>query len=147
MQLGVDTALGLVGDTFETAITWDRWPDFDATVREHIGAALREVFGEHHSLSCRFTHAYTDGPAPYYTWSGVGRQGSEIAMWSEIKAATNGAVVAAGGTVTHHHAVGRMHRPDGYDLQRPPLFADAMRAVKRTLDPNGILNPGVLIDP
>ena len=147
VQLGVDTSLGLVSDTFETAITWDRWPNFDAYVREHIGAALRAVFGDNHSLSCRFTHVYPDGPAPYYTWSGVGRQGSEIAMWSEIKAATNAAVVAAGGTVTHHHAVGRMHRPDGYDLQRPPLFADSLRAVKRTLDPNGILNPGVLIDP
>jgi alkyldihydroxyacetonephosphate synthase len=147
VQLGVDTSLGLVSDTFETAITWDRWPAFDAYVREHIGAALREVFGEHHSLSCRFTHVYPDGPAPYYTWSGVGRQGSEIAMWSEIKAATNAAVVAAGGTVTHHHAVGRMHRPDGYDVQRPPLFADSLRAVKRTLDPNAVLNPGVLIDP
>ncbi|MDQ1425550.1 MAG: alkyldihydroxyacetonephosphate synthase [Acidimicrobiaceae bacterium] len=147
VQLGVDTSLGLVSDTFETAITWDRWPHFDAFVREHIGAALHEVFGDNHSLSCRFTHVYPDGPAPYYTWSGVGRQGSEITMWSEIKAATNAAVVAAGGTVTHHHAVGRMHRPEGYDLQRPPLFADALRAVKRTLDPNGILNPGVLIDP
>jgi alkyldihydroxyacetonephosphate synthase len=68
-------------------------------------------------------------------------------MWSEIKAASNAAVVDAGGTVTHHHAVGRMHRPDGYDHQRPELFADSLRAVKRTLDPNGILNPGVLIDP
>lgn len=147
VQLGVDTSLGLVADTFETAITWDHWPEFDAFVRDRIGAALREVFGENHSLSCRFTHVYPDGPAPYYTWSGVGRQGSEIAMWSEIKAATNAAVVDAGGTVTHHHAVGRMHRPDGYDRQRPALFADALRAAKRALDPNGILNPGVLIDP
>ena len=53
----------------------------------------------------------------------------------------------AGGTVTHHHAVGRMHRPGGYDRQRPELFAESVRAVKRRLDPNGILNPGVLIDP
>jgi alkyldihydroxyacetonephosphate synthase len=146
VQLGVDTSLGLVADTFETAITWDRWPYFDATVRARMTDVLREVLGEHHSLSCRFTHVYPDGPAPYYTWTGVGRPGSEISMWSEIKAASNGVVVDAGGTVTHHHAVGRMHRPDGYDRQRPNLFADSLRAVKRTLDPNGILNPGVLID-
>ncbi len=147
VQLGVDTSLGLVADTFETAITWDRWPEFDATVRTRMTDVLRRVFGDHHSLSCRFTHVYPDGPAPYYTWTGVGRPGSEISMWSEIKAASNAVVVDAGGTVTHHHAVGRMHRPDGYDRQRPELFADSLRAVKTTLDPNGILNPGVLIDP
>ena len=56
------------------------------------------------------------------------------------------AVTRAGGTSTHHHAVGRMHRP-GYDAQRPELFATALRAAKRALDPNGVLNPGVLIDP
>lgn len=147
VQLGVDTSLGLVSDTFETAITWDRWPTFDAVVRQRIGEALQNIFGRHHSLSCRFTHVYTDGPAPYYTWSGYGRQGSELSMWAEMKDATNRAVVEAGGTVTHHHAVGRMHRPGGYDDQRPELFATALRAAKRALDPNGILNPGVLIDP
>ncbi len=143
---GVETSLGLVADTFETAITWDQWPDFDASVREKVGAALADTFGSHHSLSCRFTHVYTDGPAPYYTWSGMGSQGSEIQQWQAIKDAANEAVVSAGGTSTHHHAVGRMHRPNGYDVQRPELFAESLRAVKNRLDPNGILNPGVLID-
>ena len=55
-------------------------------------------------------------------------------------------MVAAGGTVTHHHAVGRMHRA-GWEDQHPPLYAQALKAMKRALDPNGILNPGVLIDP
>jgi len=144
---GVETSLGLINDTFETAITWDRWPDFDDEIRTRVGAALGDTFGPHHSLSCRFTHVYTDGPAPYYTWSGMGAVGSEIAQWQIVKDAANQAVVDAGGTVTHHHAVGRMHRPGGYDRQRPELFAEAVRAVKQRLDPNGILNPGVLIDP
>jgi alkyldihydroxyacetonephosphate synthase len=147
VQLGLDTSLGLVSDTFETAITWNRWPDFDAAVRARLQAALTEVFGTHWSLSCRFTHVYPDGPAPYYTWSGFGRQGSELTMWQEIKDAANAAVVDAGGTATHHHAVGRMHRPNAYDRQRPDLFAEALRAAKRALDPGAILNPGVLIDP
>ena len=144
---GVETSLGLIVDTFETAVTWDRWPTFDAEIRARVGAALTDTFGPHHSLSCRFTHVYTDGPAPYYTWSGMGAQGSEIAQWQTIKDAAIEAVVDAGGTVTHHHSVGRMHRPGGYDRQRPELFAESMRAVKQRLDPNGILNPGVLIDP
>ena len=144
---GVETSLGLVNDTFETAVTWDRWPDFDAEIRTRVGAALTDTFGDHCTLSCRFTHVYPDGPAPYYTWSGMGPQGSEIDQWQTIKAAANEAVESAGGTVTHHHAVGRMHRPNGYDRQRPELFAQAVRAVKKHLDPNGILNPGVLIDP
>jgi alkyldihydroxyacetonephosphate synthase len=143
---GTATSMGLLADTFETAITWDRWPEFDATVREEMGRVLAKVCAEG-ELSCRFTHVYPDGPAPYYTWSGLGREGSEISMWQEVKDAANEVVVAAGGTSTHHHAVGRMHRPGAYDVQRPDLFAESLRAVKRTLDPKGMLNPGVLIDP
>jgi alkyldihydroxyacetonephosphate synthase len=89
---------------------------------------------------------YPDGPAPYYSILAPGTRGSELEQWDETKAACMAAVVAHGGTVTHHHAVGRDHRP-GYDQQRPPLFAEALRAAKRTLDPAGVLNPGVLIDP
>ncbi len=143
--MNLTTGLGLIGDTFETAITWDRWPEFDASVRAAMTAALQEVCGGG-SLSCRFTHIYPDGPAPYYTFSARGKQGGEIDQWRALKAAASDAVTRAGGTSTHHHAVGRMHRP-GYDAQRPELFATALRAAKRALDPNGVLNPGVLIDP
>lgn len=143
---GTATSMGVLADTFETAVTWDRWPDFDNEVRARMTEVLAEVC-IHGELSCRFTHVYPDGPAPYYTWFGIGRPGSEISMWQEVKAAANEVIVAAGGTATHHHAVGRMHRPNAYDRQRPPLFADALRAVKKTLDPHSILNPGVLIDP
>ena len=143
---GLDTSLRLVADTFETAVTWDRWADFDALVRERMQAALAHVFGSTAQLSCRFTHVYPDGPAPYYTWFGMGKQGSELSEWAEIKHAASEAVLAAGGTITHHHAVGRMHRPQ-YDRERPEPFAVALRAAKHALDPNGVLNPGVLIDP
>jgi alkyldihydroxyacetonephosphate synthase len=145
VNAGLTNGLGMVGDTFETAITWDRFEDFDRHVRERMRDVLTRVLGEGTSLSCRFTHIYPDGPAPYYTFSGPGKLGGEIEQWQEIKAAATDAVVAAGGTVTHHHAVGRLHRP-GYDQQRPDLFADAYRAAKRSVDPRGILNPGVLLD-
>lgn len=137
--------LGIVSDTFETAITWDRWPDFDTRVRAAVTTAMTDVAGGG-SLSCRFTHVYTDGPAPYYSFQVPSRPGAEIEMWTAIKKAASDAVIANGGTITHHHAVGRDHRP-WYDRQVPPLFAAALRAAKKTLDPNGVLNPGVLIDP
>lgn len=146
VNAGLTAGLGLLADTFETAITWQKWPTFDAEVRERVGEALRTTLGENARLSCRFTHVYPDGPAPYYSFSGVVPRGEEAERWQVIKEAATEAVVAAGGTVTHHHAVGRMHR-DGWERQRPELFGDLWRAAKRSVDPNGILNPGVLIDP
>ena len=71
-------------------------------------------------ITCRFTHVYPDGPAPYFSILAPGRPGSEIQMWDEIKAAAGEAVIRYGGTITHHHAVGRDHRP-WYDKQRPDL--------------------------
>jgi alkyldihydroxyacetonephosphate synthase len=144
VDLNTPVSLGLIADTFETAITWDRWPAFDAAIREKVGRALHDVCGGGR-LSCRFTHVYVDGPAPYYTFVAQGRQGAEIEQWAEIKHAASEAVLAAGGTITHHHAVGRMHRPQ-YDRQRPDLFAAALVAAKRAVDPNALLNPGVLVD-
>jgi alkyldihydroxyacetonephosphate synthase len=145
VNAGVANGLGLLSDTFETSITWDQWPAFDAQVRDRVGRALTEVLGEGHHLSCRFTHVYPDGPAPYYSFSGPASIGGEQTQWQEIKDAATAAVVDAGGTVTHHHAVGRMHRP-GYERQVPHLQLEALKATKKTLDPNGILNPGVLFD-
>jgi alkyldihydroxyacetonephosphate synthase len=138
------SGLGLVAETVETAITWERWPRLDASVRGALLDALRRVCGGG-AVTCRFTHVYPDGPAPYFTFEGLGRRGAELEMFAEIKQAASEAVIAAGGTITHHHAVGRLHRP-WYDQQRPDLFAETLRAAKRVLDPNGVLNPGVLID-
>ena len=146
VNAGVSNGLGLLSDTFETSITWDRWPEFDAYVRDKVGKALREALGDGARLSCRFTHVYVDGPAPYYSFNGPVTPGGEADAWQHIKDTATQAVVDAGGTSTHHHAVGRMHRP-GYDRQVPETFKSALRAMKRELDPNGILNPGVLIDP
>ena len=145
-------AVGVLSDTFETAITWDRFEEFHAEVMETARRAVSEVSGAPPEgegaakLSCRFTHVYPDGPAPYYTILAPARRGSEVEQWDEIKAAASDAVIAAGGTITHHHAVGRDHRP-WYDRQRPDAFADALRAAKRALDPSATLNPGVLVDP
>jgi alkyldihydroxyacetonephosphate synthase len=138
-------AIGVLSETFETAITWDRFPAFHKSVLERTRAAVREVCGTG-SVTCRFTHVYPDGPAPYYTILAPARRGGELEQWAAIKRAAGDAVISAGGTITHHHAVGRDHRP-WYDRQRPDPFAIALRGAKAAVDPAGALNPGVLIDP
>jgi alkyldihydroxyacetonephosphate synthase len=136
----------IIADTFETAITWDRFEAFHDAVKAATESAIREATGQPGQVTCRFTHVYPDGPAPYFTLHALGRHGELPAQWRTIKSAASEALIAAGGTITHHHAVGRDHRP-WYDNQRPDLFAAMLRAAKRAVDPQGLLNPGVLIDP
>jgi alkyldihydroxyacetonephosphate synthase len=138
-------ARGMIVETFETACTWDRFPELRAAVAAAATDALRQV-GAEGVLTCRFTHVYPDGPAPYFGVYAAGRWGRTVEQWDDIKIAVSDALLAAGGSITHHHAVGRDHRP-WYDRQRPDLFAAALRAGKSVLDPAGILNPGVVIDP
>ena len=141
---------GLIMDTFETATTWDRFEAFYKGVRKDVAQAVQQATGHPAFVSCRFTHIYPDGPAPYFTIAALGSaQGdvaSALAAWREIKQAANEAVIKHGGTITHHHAVGRDHRP-GYEQETPPLYRQMLQAAKATVDPQGILNPGVLIDP
>jgi alkyldihydroxyacetonephosphate synthase len=143
-------ACGVLSDTFETAITWDRMEEFHSVVTEAARTKVAEVCAAASDgaprISCRFTHVYPDGPAPYFTVLAPAVRGGEAEQWDEIKSAASEAVIEGGGTITHHHSVGRDHRP-WYDRQRPDPFADALRAAKRAVDPAGILNPGVLIDP
>jgi alkyldihydroxyacetonephosphate synthase len=138
-------AIDVLSETFETAITWDRFERFHESVLAATTAAVRAVCGRG-SVTCRFTHVYPDGPAPYYTILAPARRGEQLEQWAEIKRAASDAVIAGGGTITHHHAVGRDHRP-WYDRQRPDPFALALRAAKAAADPAGALNPGVLLDP
>jgi alkyldihydroxyacetonephosphate synthase len=128
-------------ETFETAVTWDRLPAFVADVKAATAAALGEG-----DVTCRVTHAYPDGAAPYFTVVAPARRGDEAEQWAAVKRAAADAVLAGGGTITHHHAVGRTHR-DWYDRQRPEPFATALRAAQAALDPDGRLNPGVLLGP
>jgi alkyldihydroxyacetonephosphate synthase len=137
--------MAVVCETFETAVTWNRFEEFYEGVEAATQTALSATCGAG-LVTCRFTHVYPDGPAPYFSIMAPGRRGSELEQWGEIKAAASQAILDLGGTITHHHSVGRDHRP-WYDAQRPDLFARALAASKRELDPCGILNPGILIDP
>ncbi len=134
----------VISDTFETAITWDRFHSFHENVTAATEQAIEEVTGTKGVVSCRFTHASPDGPAPYYTYQALGRHGALLEQWHEIKSRASDAVIDNGGTITHHHAVGRDHMP-WYERQRPDVFGLALQGAKDKLDPAGILNPGVIV--
>ena len=131
----------VLADTFETAITWERLP----TLHREVTAATEEALGVPCRVTCRLTHAYADGAAPYFTVLAPTARGEEIERWWAFKRAASDALLEAGGTITHHHAVGRDHR-EWYDRQRPDPFAAALRGAKAAVDPRGLLNPGVLFD-
>jgi alkyldihydroxyacetonephosphate synthase len=139
-------AMGMINETFETAITWDRFDALYDDVMASVRDALTELGAPNGVVTCRFTHVYPDGPAPYFTVIAPGRPGRQLEDWAVVKEAASAALARHGGSITHHHAVGRDHRR-GYDRQRPDGFADMLRATKRTLDPAAVLNPGVLVDP
>jgi alkyldihydroxyacetonephosphate synthase len=133
--------LGLLVETFETAITWDRLDEFVDGVLARTRQAVTEVCGDGR-VTCRLTHVYPDGAAPYFTVMAPARRGSEVAQWRDVKAAASETLMAAGGTITHHHAVGRDHLP-WWRQQRPEPFARALAAAKAAVDPAGVLNPGL----
>ncbi len=138
-------AIGVLAETFETAITWERFERFHARVKEAGEQALEQACGPGGRVTARFTHVYADGPAVYFTAIAPARRGEETEQWAHVKAAVSDAILAEGGTITHHHAVGRDHRP-WYDRQRPDAFAAALAGAKAAVDPHGVMNPGVLID-
>jgi len=135
-------SMGILSETFETAVTWDRCAALHAAVSD----AVDDAVGPSGRITCRISHVYPDGLAPYFTVLAAARRGAELEQWAAIKRAASDAIVNAGATITHHHAVGRDHRP-WYDRQRPAPFAAALRAAKAAVDPAGMLNPGVLIEP
>jgi len=138
-------SLGVLVDTFETACTWDKFEDMHMDIIRSVRKAMKEICGGGR-ITCRFTHVYPDGPAPYYTFVAPAKVGSEIQQWYEVKTAASEALLRHQATITHHHAVGRVHKP-WYQRQHSPLFLKSLQAIKKELDPQGLLNPGVLIEP
>ena len=114
-----------------------------AELDREVRAALTNVRSDI-MIAMRFSHVYPDGPAPYYTFGLPADRGREIEQHEAIKRAVSDAIARAGGTITHHHAVGRLHEP-WYARERPAPFEGVLRACKRVLDPASIMNPGVLL--
>jgi alkyldihydroxyacetonephosphate synthase len=138
--------LGAISETFETACTWDAFPALHEGITSAVLDTAEAAGAWPAVVTCRFTHVYPDGPAPYFTVLARGTEPEQLAQWEAVKAAAGAALTKHGGTITHHHAVGRDHRR-WYDRQRPEPFAAALRAAKAAVDPAGILNPGVIVDP
>jgi alkyldihydroxyacetonephosphate synthase len=134
---------GLIVETLETASTWTAFSVLHDNLLHALQAAVDRECGRGF-VTWRLTHAYPDGVAPYYTIVAAGEPGHEIEQWTAIKAVASNVIEASGGTATHHHAVGRTHLP-WYERERGPLLLEAFASAKRTLDPAGIMNPGVLL--
>ncbi|MGV9253157.1 FAD-binding oxidoreductase [Streptomyces sp. NPDC003697] len=133
---------GAFAETLETAAFWSRVPGLYAAVREALTTTLTEA-GTPPLVMCHISHVYENGASLYFTV--VSAQGDDpVAHWAPAKRAAGEAILAAGGTISHHHGVGTDHR-DGYVREAGPLGVEALRAVKRRLDPEGLLNPGVLL--
>ncbi len=135
-------SVGVIADTFETCIGWSEFSDFYTDLKQTLTAKMDAVGGGH--LTLRFTHVYPDGPAPYFTFVVAPDRDEILDVWRDIRFSAADVIARHGATITHHHAVGRLHRP-WYEAERSPLFLEALRGIKERVDPEKILNPGVLI--
>lgn len=135
---------GALVETLETAGFWSTLPALKAKVTEALVSSLSGQ-GTPPIVLCHVSHVYETGASLYFTVISA-QTDDAIAQWRQAKAAASKAIAAAGGTITHHHGVGTDHR-DAYAAEVGPLAVEALQAVKRVLDPNGILNPGILLAP
>src|SRR6476619_3022438 len=133
---------GALCETLETATNWSGVAALKAAVTEALTASLAES-GSPALVLCHISHVYPTGASLYFTVV-AGQRGNPIEQWRKAKAAASDAIMRTGGTITHHHGVGADHRPWMRD-EVGDLGVAVLRAVKATLDPAGILNPGKLI--
>jgi len=134
---------GYVVETLETAHTWSRLGELYAGVRSAIAGSLQRQ-GTPPIVMCHVSHVYRDGASLYFTFIARRRPGEELEQWRAAKGAACGAIVAVGGTITHHHAVGRDHAPY-MPAEVGELGVEVLRALKERVDPAGIMNPGKLL--
>jgi len=141
----MDRGVGV--DTLETAASWAKLPALYAAVRAALESSIRATVPHPSArgvVMCHISHTYSDGASLYFTYIFPRALDGEIAQWQSIKKAASDAIVANGGTISHHHGVGEDHLP-WMEAEKGALGIEVLRAIKRTLDPKGILNPGKLI--
>jgi alkyldihydroxyacetonephosphate synthase len=140
-----DTLMGMgaMVETLETSHTWSRFGELHEAVGEAIRSGLEEQ-GTPGLVFCHLSHAYADGASLYFTFISRARRGAELEQWAAVKRAACEAIVVHGGTITHHHAIGRDHAAY-MEAEVGGIGLDVLRAVKERLDPAGIMNPGKLL--
>jgi alkyldihydroxyacetonephosphate synthase len=136
---------GVMAETLETAHEWSRLIGLHHAVRTAIAGAL-EARGTPGIVMCHISHLYPSGASLYFTFLARQERGAELDQWRATKVAASDAIAAAGGTITHHHAIGRDHAP-WMPNEVGELGLEALRSVKGRLDPAGIMNPGKLFPP
>jgi len=136
--------IGVLAETLETATTWANLPSLKQAVTEALTASLTAA-GTKPIVLCHISHVYPAGASLYFTVVAALTDDPQ-SQWAKAKDAASRAIGDAGGTITHHHAVGRDHRRY-LEAEIGPLGVAVLRAVKATLDPNGIMNPGALVAP
>jgi alkyldihydroxyacetonephosphate synthase len=138
---------GVLVDTLETAAPWSRIRSVHTAVADALRGALRQPGGAGGPyVMCHVSHLYETGASLYYTFMAKAQRGREVDQWEAAKVAASDALVAAGATITHHHAVGSEHAA-WMPAEVGELGLDVLRAVKSRLDPAGVLNPGKLVLP
>jgi alkyldihydroxyacetonephosphate synthase len=130
-------------ETLETATTWSNLDNLYAAVRGALWTSLSEA-GTPPLVMCHVSHLYPSGASLYFTFIAAQQRGQEIEQWRVAKTAACDAIVAAGGTITHHHAIGTDHAP-WMRAEVGDLGIELLRAVKEKLDPRGVMNPGKLL--
>jgi alkyldihydroxyacetonephosphate synthase len=137
-------AMGIVSFTFETAYTWDKFEALDTEIMRRIREVQKKELGG--GIICRrFSFLYPDGPAPYYSIMAPSTHANSLEAYTLLHDVASNALMELGGTCTHHHAVGKTFR-EFYDMEADPTFKRVLGAVKTELDPNWMLNPGLLLD-
>ncbi len=134
---------GVMVETLETATQWSRLQELHSGVREAIARSLGDQ-GTPGLVMCHISHVYETGASLYFTFIARQREGAKIEQWRTVKQAAGDVILAGGGTITHHHAVGRDHMP-WMEQEVSAGGVQALRALKAELDPAGIMNPGKLI--
>ncbi|HET7416568.1 MAG TPA: FAD-binding oxidoreductase [Solirubrobacterales bacterium] len=140
-----DTLMGMgaMVETLETSHTWSRLGELHAAVGTAIRNALAAQ-GTPGLVFCHLSHAYADGASLYFTFISRARRDAALEQWAAVKRSASQAIVDHGGTITHHHAIGRDHAPY-MEAEVGRTGLDLLRAVKEQLDPSGIMNPGKLL--
>lgn len=131
---------GALVETLETAAFWSRIPALKAAVTDAVTGALSATPP---LVLCHISHVYETGASLYFTVI-CAQADDPVEQWRTAKQAANQAIAAAGGTISHHHGVGTDHR-DAYTAEIGPLAIKALQAVKHTLDPHNVMNPGILL--